>query len=326
MPFLMVTQKCNRGCDFCFAQDNMSKPGSANPDISLENFEKALAWFEKDSPSEKSLALVGGEPTIHPKLPQLLDQAFERGYKLTIYTNMVFSKSVQNLLSEYSSEQITLVFNLNSAPMALKGFLQNNLEVLSEKVELSLIIEKDLEKVFHLFDSSIELIKNLGLKKRIRLKLAHPIHGGGNQYLEVSEYASMTKKLNDWLSRCTEAGIIVELGCGFVKCLFTDTELKRWTQAGHKMFFACTPHLDINKNLTGAYCYALSPLPQEAIDKYKNPEEMAEFFRKKYRAVQGNIGVYTDCTNCPDLKSGACTGGCLSHTLNPKFNPPSRYS
>jgi len=79
--FLILTYDCNNRCKWCYA--------------SPSNFKKDLMDFEKikkylklmKSLGIKPLGLLGGEPTLYPKLFDVIKLAKEFSFKVTLYTN-----------------------------------------------------------------------------------------------------------------------------------------------------------------------------------------------------------------------------------------------
>ena len=64
MANILLTQKCNQKCPYCFASYN-----EGNDYISKENFVKAIKFLKK-TPGEK-IGLLGGEPLLHPEFAEL---------------------------------------------------------------------------------------------------------------------------------------------------------------------------------------------------------------------------------------------------------------
>ncbi|RNC67940.1 MAG: radical SAM protein [Desulfuromonadales bacterium] len=75
-----VTRSCNARCGFCLAPP----AGVHQPAEALMH---RLDWLL--SHGVKSIHFCGGEPTIHPSLPQLLAYAHARGAKTKITTNAI---------------------------------------------------------------------------------------------------------------------------------------------------------------------------------------------------------------------------------------------
>ena len=70
------TRKCNMGCMYCFV--SVGKELSRTERFSV--LEKLKGTFER-------INFVGGEPTIHPDLIDLMIKAKEMGFKVTLVTN-----------------------------------------------------------------------------------------------------------------------------------------------------------------------------------------------------------------------------------------------
>ena len=73
-----ITQRCNNRCPYC---DHTS----AERDMPVTQF--AALLDELVSEGVDSVALGGGEPTLHPDLPVLLDAARKRGLRAGLTTN-----------------------------------------------------------------------------------------------------------------------------------------------------------------------------------------------------------------------------------------------
>ena len=84
---LSITNACNRRCAYCFQKDwYLSKKTNAFTDESvrempLEEFEKLCTWVGKRN---KTLKLLGGEPLLYSKLPELLDIAEKAKRRLSL--------------------------------------------------------------------------------------------------------------------------------------------------------------------------------------------------------------------------------------------------
>ncbi len=77
-----ITRTCNLRCIHCYADSHAERyPGELN-------WEQCCAVIDDLADYKvNALLLSGGEPLLHPQLPQLLERASERGLKVTISTN-----------------------------------------------------------------------------------------------------------------------------------------------------------------------------------------------------------------------------------------------
>ena len=77
---LYPTMRCNQSCGFCF---NRSMP--VVPDLSLDDFRAMLDVFNKAAVG--TLDIMGGEPTLHPEIVQLIHEAVTAGLSVNVSSN-----------------------------------------------------------------------------------------------------------------------------------------------------------------------------------------------------------------------------------------------
>ncbi len=73
-----ITQRCNLRCPYC------DQPKS-DRDMPVAQFDKLLGELVEEG--VEAVALGGGEPTLHPELPALLEAARQRGLRAGLTTN-----------------------------------------------------------------------------------------------------------------------------------------------------------------------------------------------------------------------------------------------
>lgn len=74
------TLRCNKSCDFCF---NRTMPGMA--DMALPAFERLLQALKQAS--VKTIDIMGGEPTLHPGIVAMVQQAAQLGFFVNVSSN-----------------------------------------------------------------------------------------------------------------------------------------------------------------------------------------------------------------------------------------------
>lgn len=77
---IFVTDRCNHSCPDCFARYAMAE----RIDMSVERFKQELD--RAGNKGAKQVNLLGGEPTLHPDINEILDYAVGK-MKTTLYTN-----------------------------------------------------------------------------------------------------------------------------------------------------------------------------------------------------------------------------------------------
>ena len=84
MPVIPITSACNLDCPICYT---VNKNEDAHM-LSKESFQKTLDHITKHGEEVDIINFTGGEPTLHPELPELLRMARRAGIRrLTISTN-----------------------------------------------------------------------------------------------------------------------------------------------------------------------------------------------------------------------------------------------
>ena len=81
---IMINDYCNVDCRYCFAKKTFS---SDKKDITMENFEYALNFLKKSN--IKTVKLLGGEPTLHPKFKDMVKRINDDDFfnNICIFTN-----------------------------------------------------------------------------------------------------------------------------------------------------------------------------------------------------------------------------------------------
>ncbi len=103
--YIEITSVCNLACSFCPPTER------AKGLIKVEQFNKIL---DEIRPHTKYIYLhVKGEPLLHPRINQLLDAAYDKGFKVNITTNgTLIKKNREKLLGKPALRQIN--FSLHS--------------------------------------------------------------------------------------------------------------------------------------------------------------------------------------------------------------------
>lgn len=103
--YLEITNVCNLACSFCPPTKRQ------NQFISVEDFSKRL---DEIKPYTDYIYLhVKGEPLLHPKIDQLLDLSYKKGFKVNITTNgTLINKNREKLLNKPALRQMN--FSLHS--------------------------------------------------------------------------------------------------------------------------------------------------------------------------------------------------------------------
>lgn len=91
-----ITHKCQERCIQCYAQ---SGPEGTHGTMTEEDWVRVIDEAADLGIQRKTF--IGGEPTLHPSLPTMINRALERGSQVEVYSNMAhITKSMWETLSQ----------------------------------------------------------------------------------------------------------------------------------------------------------------------------------------------------------------------------------
>ncbi len=92
----LFTKGCNFLCSFCHNAPLVNKPSEAGVFSDAE----ILSFLQKRQGILEGVCITGGEPLLHPELPDFIREVKALGYKVKLDTNGSFPKRLQALMSE----------------------------------------------------------------------------------------------------------------------------------------------------------------------------------------------------------------------------------
>jgi radical SAM protein with 4Fe4S-binding SPASM domain len=309
---LILTQVCNRRCEYCFAKD-MLKAGndSGFQFMAPALFEEALALAERSRAPE--IRFLGGEPTLHPQFIPFARKVLSRGLKLLVFSNGLIPAAPLEFLKSCTPKQIGLLVNVNDEASYAPGEyerLKSRLGALGRRVTCGYNIggpDFDLEPV-------IRLVPELGLYPSIRLGLAHPILSGENQHVKWGDVPVIARKIIEAARRADPLDIIFGLDCGFTLCMFRDYYED---VISYRLNFKCScqPVLDLTPDGKMWYCLALWGHDKSfKLGDFPDLQGFREKFESEFNRVR-SAGMLDECPDCKFRRTGQCSGGCLSRIL-----------
>ena len=100
-------------CSYCFAKELVSE---FPKDLDPERFERLLEWMR--GASLPAVAFIGGEPTLHPNLPEMIERTAGAGLSTVLFTNGIFPEELVDRLAPVVSN---FVVNYNDPSMYSKA-------------------------------------------------------------------------------------------------------------------------------------------------------------------------------------------------------------
>lgn len=312
MPNILLTTLCNRSCPYCFAGNEM--PGPANL-ISRENL-IYIADFLLAS-GQRHISLLGGEPTLHPECLDFILYLLDRGFNVTVFTNGILGQcdldEFKRHLAGVSVERLDFVCNLNN-PIQTPASAQE-----SEKVHTFLETMGpwttpgfNIYRLDFSLDFLFDYIGRYGMKRRLRLGIAHPVPGSRTDFIQTGEIREVVSRLYSYRRFFDRFRVSPGLDCGFPICKFSDEELGWLHRFPGNPFFGCGPAIDISPDMSVYHCFPLSKYHRKSLFEFDSMARLREHFRTIRSAIQAEIsGIYDECDGCQRREDGVCSGGGL---------------
>jgi hypothetical protein len=260
--------------------------------------------------------LIGGEPSLHPQFPEILARARKRGKPILLFTHGAVSGIALDCLAEIPPQDCSVLVNMNASrgPGGMDAADEERrnaaLQRLGPHIKLGFTIYTlDFE-----LDFLLPVIRRTGCRGGIRLGLAHPIWNGANRFLHPKQYPIAAHKLALFARKAAEERVRIEFDCGFVRCMFSDSDLEILQRSGADIGWRCNPILDISLPGRAVHCFPLSEFGEPPSIEGRTAGELREILTGQTRAFR-TAGVYRECSRCPRKESGECTGGCLAAVL-----------
>lgn len=310
---ILITNACARRCPFCFARSKIGQVGEGGSahHMSLEQIDLLMDFLERSG--DKRLRLLGGEPSMHPQLEEIVRRAFARGFRVHLFSNCMMPGKVADFLAALPQEQLSLLANVSvnehDTPQQ-KERVDYALSVLGPRVQLGITVTApDFEWRY-----LVGLINRYRLRRRIRIGIAQPIVGQDNAYLPPGQYRETGRALAAMALACEREDILIGFDCGLTLCMFSDEEFAILARCSEGFKSVCQPIVDVGPDLQCWHCFPLSTVLNVVLRDYDNRSTLAEDFRKKV-APYKSFGCMPKCMHCVYLRRGQCSGGCLAHAM-----------
>jgi len=319
MANILLTNKCVRSCPYCFAEKEMA--GSKSMDVmSWENV-IYIADFLHTS-GERHVSLLGGEPTIHPDFTDIVLYFIARNFNVTVFTSAIMSGTrldeLEKHLTDIPTERLTFVCNLNNPEQTPSSHEE------TEKIERFLsvmgpwtmpgfnIYRLDFELGF-----LVDLINRYGLKRSLRLGLAHPIPNLKNAFISTQDIGKVIERLYSHKPLFDRFRVSPGLDCGFPICKLTDEHLGWISRLTGRAQFGCGPAIDITPDMQVYSCFPLSSFHKKSLFEFDSLKQVVDYYNNLHTQVRSEVpGIYAECDNCVYKDEDRCAGGGICQILN----------
>ena len=349
MANLTISAVCNQRCPYCFTADHLNGAGPSQHFLDSGDFEARLDFLDRSGIDQARL--LGGEPTLHPQFPALIERARARNKTIVVFTNGLIPAASLACLESLPATACSVLVNVNEParmsrmyPSATSGS-QHGLGGLADGghnadesdvpiryvcKDGKAIFERQCATIrrlgeramvgFNIYQPDFQpefllpLIAETGCRPAVRLGLAHPCLSGENRYVYPHQYVAIGRKIVRFARRAADAGVRVEFDCGFVRCMFAEQDLETLTGLGADVGWRCNPILDVGLDGQVIHCYPLSRLGGLPLTPQTDAPALRRAFESRTRPYR-QTGIFRECSTCPFKASGVCPGGCLAATM-----------
>jgi radical SAM protein with 4Fe4S-binding SPASM domain len=169
----------------------------------------------------------------------------------------------------------------------------------------------------------IDIIDQTGCSRSVRLGIAQPAKGE-NTYVHPKNYRQVGRQVATFIEKAARNEVRVELDCGFVRCMFSEEEMRVLTQCQAHIAWRCSPVIDIDLDGSAFACFPLEEITRIEDALSQTATALRSQFEKKLSYFR-ICGIFPECSSCNLRISEKCSGGCLASTLKRMKNQPFRY-
>lgn len=303
MVNIFVTYRCNFSCPYCFAADMR---GEFPHDMEEGAYTKLLQWLVQSG--QHSAAFIGGEPTLHPRLPEMIQAAKNAGISPVLFTNGLFSS---DLISRLSESVANFVVNYNDPALYSESQserLHENLALLKEQ-GAKITFSKNFTVNHCAFDYLLAGAERYGVNT-VRYDISRPSHDGDNDHLAWEDYRNMLALVVNFVQACEERDIRTGLDCCVRFCDLPAEDRRFLERVSMKLTGVCHPSIDIHPDLSASYCLPMRHVRVDDVTTFADNMAVMRWFSDSVRPVRYE-GVGAECSDCKDFKR-TCQGGCLA--------------
>ncbi len=309
MPTVMLTATCPNACPWCFARPKMERyTASGITEMAWEDFLQVVDFYERSG--TRHMALLGGEPTRHSRLLDVLACLESRQFSIQIGTNGVVSPSLVDVLRERRFPR--LFFFLNSTSYFdyepdKKSQVDYLLTHIGYPVKLAYTIsERDVtEPSINPVLDRIGLIIRRSLVPHLQLQVAVPGAQNGS-FVPLDRYETLVDLLDWWPAILRKNGFSCALDCHSIPRCNLPEEGAAPRPFPYKS--TCSSFMiDIGPNLEVWPCFPLSGETYR-LGEFRTFADVSQRFMELASSRQ--LLYEERCQDCERRVSRSCDCGC----------------
>ncbi len=300
---IFITYRCNLSCSYCFASELRSEYPE---DMKAEQFGKLLEWMS--AVSLPAAAFIGGEPTLHPRLPEMIEQTVEAGVTAVLFTNGLFPRELVDRLAPLVSN---FVVNYNDPSLYTPEQSEKLHGTLSRLRELGarVTFSKNFSRQYREYEYLLKGCERYGVKS-VRYDISRPSISGTNDHFAQSDTRQIISHIVNFVKACESQGVRTGLDCSVRLCDLKDEDRSYLERVSMKFSGVCHPSIDIHPDLSASYCLPMRDISVPDVTGFASQDALMWHFAKTVRSIR-QTNVSQDCFDCKDFMR-RCQGGCMA--------------
>ncbi len=300
---IFVTYRCNLSCPYCFAEELREEHPA---DMGPETFARLLNWMRRSGLA--AAAFLGGEPTLHPLLVEMIEATQAAGVSAVLFTNGLFPRELADRLAPSVSN---FVVNLNERPFYAPSQAVQLNATLSRLSEMGarITFSKNFSMRSQGYEDLLEAAARYGVRA-VRYDFSRPGRSARNDHLSLEETGRMLRPVLDFVRKCEERGVKTGLDCCVRFCDLSREELRYLKRVSMKFTGICHPSIDIHPDLSASYCLPLYHVRVADVTSFPDDMSLMRRFSEMVRSTRYG-GVNGQCLACPEYQR-TCQGGCMA--------------
>ncbi len=310
MANVALTLRCNRLCTYCFARDAIKETGLR--DMPADIFSRSLDAVAASG--KREVRLLGGEPTMHPQFLEFLHEALAREFHVQLFTNGRLQRECIHAISSIPLSKLSVLLNMNAHDAQAETTYHTQIPFM-RKLATRVMAGFNIHTPYPDFAFLIEAVESFGLKRCVRLGLAHGAPWMTNQTLQAKDYRRVGDRIADFAVEAQRRDIQIVFDCGFVPCMFPPELFSLPNVDIASIGNRCNPIPDLLPDGSVVPCFALSAWARISLRSGCSTRQLQKALFDKMKSLR-QLTIYAHCENCDFLGNGDCRGGCRGIALS----------
>lgn len=290
----------------------------------METFETCLKFLSADY-SER-IGLIGGEPTLHPNLKQILARLIDSPFSsVCLFTNGII---LQPYFNELRNGKFQILINLNDPRKVGSDRYAQIMDNIDQMVN-HLYMRDQVGLGLNLYDPNmdftfiLEALERFRFKK-LRVSVAVPNLDQNRGVNPLAYFRMMKPAVRDLVIKLLEIDVAPWFDCNYIPyCLEEpeDRELREKyakTMQRSNLFQRnpiCSPVMDILPDMKVVRCFGMSDACKVNLMDFKNTQELRRHFQIEVDALAYQILPDEECRTCRHYAVGNCSCGCYAYRM-----------